>query len=322
MTMKLLISGASGIGDLIMLTPALRRLKELRPDYEISLFVDHNNKDIVTGLPYITNIFTRKRGKLLSRYHFLPELLRQDFFIFLDWQPHVVYLLYLLGKRNIFGTANPNFFRRIVFRKLTRKPRHSSDYLASTIAEIISEILDIKIDGDMTKTDISQPNEQVKQQANDLLSGIGRFVCLAPFGSKDERNWPVEYCNRLIRLLPYPVVTIGPASKKHLPISGHNIIGKTSLMEMVEIIKRANILVGTDSGPVHVAGALGVPCVAMYTKDLPSRWAPRHKCQVIYHSLPCSPCEDKRAEVCQGRPCLYKITPELVIEKLMVFDHK
>jgi hypothetical protein len=127
---------------------------------------------------------------------------RQDFFIFLDWQPHVAYLLYLLGKRNIFGTANPNFLRRIVFRKLTIKPRQSSDYLASTIAEIISEILDIKIDGDMTKTDISQPTEQAKQRVNDLLSGIGEFACLAPFGSRDERIWPVEYCNRLIGLSP------------------------------------------------------------------------------------------------------------------------
>jgi hypothetical protein len=109
MAMKLVISGASGIGDLIMLTPALRRLKELRPDYDISLFVDHNTKSIVAGLPYITNIFTRKRGELLSRYHFIPELCGRTFSYF--WTGNRMLLIYYTcSEREIFSARQIQIF--------------------------------------------------------------------------------------------------------------------------------------------------------------------------------------------------------------------
>ena len=91
-------------------------------------------------------------------------------------------------------------------------------------------------------------------------------------------------------------------------------------MELVELTRRAVCLVTPDSGPMHVAAALGTPCVALFSKDLPSGWAPKHKCRVVYLGLKCSPYDDATLYACTNLECIKGINADMVfreIESLM-----
>ena len=95
--------------------------------------------------------------------------------------------------------------------------------------------------------------------------------------------------------------------------------GKTSLRELCLLIRRCRIFIGPDSGPTHIAAALGVPAVFLYsgTNDF-ERWRPlAEAATILRHPVPCSPCY---LEICnvKGHPCMSEIKPEEVIKKLEV----
>ena len=146
------------------------------------------------------------------------------------------------------------------------------------------------------------------------------FLLLSPFASLAERNRPLEEAARFVRMAKRyyrcPVVVIGPLVHRQdaARLSDYNLIGQTSVGELVDVISRAALLVTPDSGPMHIAGAVHTPVVPLFSKDLPSRWAPRQDCEPVYLGMPCSPCDDDTARHCpHGVACMRKITAELVL---------
>lgn len=88
-------------------------------------------------------------------------------------------------------------------------------------------------------------------------------------------------------------------------------------MQLIEVIRRATCLVSPDSGPIHIAGALDVPCVALFSRDLPSRWAPKNHCYPIYLQYKCSPCNSEMFTYCpKNLGCIRNITAEMVMNQL------
>jgi len=89
-----------------------------------------------------------------------------------------------------------------------------------------------------------------------------------------------------------------------------NLAGETSTGELAAILERADLLVGVDSGPMHVAAAMGTPVVALFGPTDPRRTGPRGEGhEVVSAGLDCSPC----ARPCEARECMTAITVEQVI---------
>jgi len=90
-----------------------------------------------------------------------------------------------------------------------------------------------------------------------------------------------------------------------------SLAGRTSLGELAGVIQRAALLVGIDSGPTHIAAALGIPVVALYGPTDPLLTGPQGEGNiVIRREMACSPC---RRPTCENRPCLSGIEPEEVV---------
>ena len=67
--------------------------------------------------------------------------------------------------------------------------------------------------------------------------------------------------------------------------------GRTSLMELAALIQRCQVFIVSDTAPLHIAAALGVPTVALFGSTDPARHAPPSSLlRVLRHALPCSPC--------------------------------
>ena len=331
---KILITSCGGLGDLIMFTPALRRLKEKYPACRLTFLTTEQHRAILEGLSYIDRVICIQRGKFLGRYRILPELIQQDAVVFTDWQPQLLLLSWIFGVKVRAGIPKAGHKLCKYFTKtLQNHVFRYTQYAAQTDAMVFAEALDIELDGDMTRLDISQPQTADRRAVDALLQDIGLaadadFLLVTPFAGLEQRNWPLAEVRKFVALAGkasgLPVIVAGPPDKRSEMegISAYNLTGRTTLLQLIELVCRSKLLVTPDSGPMHIAGALGIPVVALFSKDLPSRWAPKHKCVPLTLHLSCSPCDDDTARACAAVQCMRGITAEMVWENCKKLLHR
>lgn len=324
---KVMITCGGGVGDIIMYTPALRRLKE---KYHCHItFYTSRNYEVIEGLPYIDEIMYVPRGVFMSKFRQLHKLRDYYAIIITDWQPNVLVAAELFNIPVRAGFVRKNkFISRFYNRKLTYKWHKSLSYVGDNNAKMISQALGVELDGDMSRCEVSYPSVADKENVDAMLLDIGitpeqEFVILSPFTSFILKNYPEEACRELVCRINekynMPIVVIGGRGnfESAARISSYNLCGKTSIKEMIALISRAKLMITADSGPMHVAGAVGTPIVAVFGKEVPERWAPKRKCWPITLHYQCSPCKDDDARNCSKNvECLRKITADMVMDKI------
>ena len=101
------------------------------------------------------------------------------------------------------------------------------------------------------------------------------------------------------------------------PIRCLNLCGATSLPELIEWIRLADLMITNDTGPMHAAAALGRPLVALFGPTEPRRTGPYGRLEnVLRLDLPCSPCLKSTCHFEKPEECLGALSPELVFERV------
>ena len=323
---KILITSCGGLGDLIVFTPALRRLKEKYPSCRLTFMTSSKHRDILQGLPYLDKVICIERGRFLGRYRVLKDFWGQDAVVFTDWQPQLLLFSWLFGIPLRAGIPKPGHkLCKYLTKQLQNHVFRYTQYAAKTDAMVFEEALDIGLDGSMEKLDVSLPAQADREAVDRLLQDIGLaaqapYLLLTPFAGLEQRSWPAEEAARFVQLaeaqLGLKVVVTGPPHKadEAAHIAKYNLTGRTTTMQLIELVRRAKCLVTPDSGPMHIAGAVGTPVAALFSKDLPSRWAPRQNCVPITLQADCAPCDDETARHCPTVKCMRGITAEMVCE--------
>ena len=166
------------------------------------------------------------------------------------------------------------------------------------------------------------PEEE--SRVEQLLAGVeGRFAALFLGSTWPSRQWfassTASVCQGL-RARGLEVVLIGgpgDAGFAGAVIAAGagavvNCAGRTSLRDVIGICRRARLAIGPDSGPMHIAAAVGTPVVSLWGATSPARSAPfGSEDLVIRGDVPCAPCYLRRCPI--GRLCMETITPELVL---------
>lgn len=102
--------------------------------------------------------------------------------------------------------------------------------------------------------------------------------------------------------------------ERHVPIA--NFCGKTTLKDMVPIVKGSDLFITVDTGATHIAAATGIPMVVMY--GCTSRWHPiSDNARVLTTNEACCPCHIS-ADACPSNPepkCLWGVAPDMVLEQ-------
>ena len=169
--------------------------------------------------------------------------------------------------------------------------------------------------------------------ADDFLGTQGyqegkKIIGLQVGASLPQKCWPLENWVSLLERLSCwedaQVVLLGDAQDRQrfqgeLPMPGRGIIdglGRLSLRHLTAVIERCRLVVGSDTGPLHLAVALGVPVVGLYGPDAPRFTGPYGiGNRIHYKKLMCSPCY--KNPTCQGRfDCLQAIETEEVFESI------
>lgn len=144
----------------------------------------------------------------------------------------------------------------------------------------------------------------------------GAFVAVNPVAFWETKLWEdekfAELCDRIRTELGIGVVLTGGEAGLLDMIRGRmntvavNLGGRTTLRELACLYRQASLVVTTDSGPMHIAAAVGTPVVALFGPTDPNRtgpYGPGH--HVIRRELSCSPCLRKR---CETKKCMQEIS--------------
>ena len=187
-------------------------------------------------------------------------------------------------------------------------------------------------DSGSTKGLICAPQERAwVDQLFDHL-GFGRTtrpIFVNPAAAKTPRAWSSDRFQELtVRLASVSscAVLVHARSPFEVPSdwAGHRSIrtvSDASLVELAAILERCEIYVGNDSGPMHIAAAVGIPTVGIYGPSSPSRTAPRGSRHTpVTAGFACSPCRERFFEECpssstadQRPPCLNAIDVDDVV---------
>jgi ADP-heptose:LPS heptosyltransferase len=150
-----------------------------------------------------------------------------------------------------------------------------------------------------------------------------QWVALQPGARWQNKRWPVENFAELVRLLArdHPGARfailgdqgdqlLGEIITAAAPERCLNLCGRTSLPEMIEWIRRCDLMITNDTGPMHAAAAMGRPLVALFGPTEPRRTGPYGQTQnVLRFELPCSPCLKPRCSYAKPDECLRALSP-------------
>ena len=157
----------------------------------------------------------------------------------------------------------------------------------------------------------------------DIRSRMKDYAVIVPGARWDTKIWPAENFGRIASLLPVQSIVIGSKSdmliaEKVVQASGGKAIslaGRTSLRELIEVMRHARFVISNDSGPLHIAAGFKVPVVAIFGPTSPVRTGPYGKGHIVIKSdLECAPCFKKH---CSDLKCMQGTTVDAVYEKII-----
>jgi lipopolysaccharide heptosyltransferase I len=155
-------------------------------------------------------------------------------------------------------------------------------------------------------------------------TGADRYAVLLPGTNWATKRWPAQYFAELARRLDRelnlrPVVAGADdaISAAHIIRSWHadalDLVGKTNVRELTALLRNASLVVSNDSGPMHLAAALGVPLVAPFGPTSPLRTGPYQRGQgVVRLDLVCEPCFSR---TCLHQTCLVQLDTDALFRR-------
>ncbi len=323
--MKILLVKLSSLGDVIHSLPVLSALKTSFPEAEIDWAVEEPAAEILENHPFLERllIFPRtrileelRRGSLFETRRFLRFLRQKPYDVVLDLQGLLKSgLLVGLARGKVkIGFANHREGSPLFYN--FKLPPYDPDMHA-----VKRYLLVLKIFG-IEPQKVTFPLPPVPSLAK-LKSKFGlpeRFAVFIPVARWPSKLWTISGWRTLAyRFAKEGLAPIIVGSEKDAPYvqkilseaPGRSLCGKIRLLELASLLQGASLIVSVDTGPMHLAAALGKTVIALFGPTAPWRTGPfGEQHQVIFKRLPCSPCFQK---VCSRRSCMEEISPQEIL---------
>ncbi len=317
---SILIIRPGGIGDAVLLVPAIIALKQKFPYAGIIVLAERRNAAAFAFCPGIDRILS---------YDIPSELLsaiRGTYDLVIDseqWHRLSAVVARLCRPKLLIGFAT-NERRRLFTHAI---PYSHDDFEANSFLHLLEPL---GIAGSMLQPPFLSVPSAAQASAAALLAPLAGkpFVVIFPGASIPERRWGAERYGRVAEALNdegYPVVVVGGKDDKGQGDEivaggdGLNLAGRTSLVETAAVLARSSLLVSGDSGVLHLAVGLGVRSVSLFGPGRALKWAPRGEGHaVINRNLACSPCTTfGTTPPCpMDARCMAEITVEQVLHQV------
>lgn len=300
--MKILLVRTDRIGEFLLTTPAIRAVRQAFPEAEITLIVGKNSYEIIEGSSLVNSIIkfepTLSEGHLLDQLKFFKTIkgLRFDMAIIFNPSKFFNIISFLAGIPVRVGYDRKLGFlltHRIEDKKYLCE-KHEVEYNLELTAAAGVPAGDKR--PDFPLTDSAEKKVEALLASN--ATGANRtIIAVHPSVSNPDKMWPAErfaiICDRLAADFNAKIILIGAADERRIAEEVKakmdkdvlDLTGALGLKELGAFLKRCAILISNDSGPVHIAAALGVPTVVFFGESRPGgsskRWGPYGEGHVI-----------------------------------------
>jgi len=248
------------LGDCVLTTPALALLKAHRPDLKIGVVVEDRFRAVFEGSPHVNDI--------------LPPVARA----LAKWNPQMALNLHG-GSRSMWLTATSGARIKAGFA------HHAYSFLYTHKIPRAQEIL-----GDARRVHTAEhlasamfwmgvPRAEIpRARLAAATVQAGAYAVLHPFASTPDKTWPAGHFIAVAEHLRdkvglEPVFLAGPADDPSA-FTNFRVVRNAPLAEVKSLMAGAQLFIGNDSGPAHIAAAFGVPVVVLFGPSDPVNWAP------------------------------------------------
>ncbi len=322
---KILVLRYRSIGDILLSNPTLKALRDKFPDAEIHFLADDLFEDLMRNNPNIDKVIAHQRNAdnngLGAKWADIKLLRDQEYDLAVDLQtgPRGAYTTWLCGAKIRMG--HPYRFRNRLCYNIYGDPPQPDDH---TWQVQFRTILPLEVEcPEKPEFLLDVPDSEMKSirklLENEGLQFDRPVVLIHPGARVQIKRWPAEQMGQLARWLvdkknkavilagndadEDEIMEIRKASGYALPY-----FTQLDLNQLAALIKTSNMLICNDSGPMHMAGVLNVPTVALFGPSDPTVWAPMGKKKEIVTCDPmeCMPCDQKGCHI-EGAHCMTRI---------------
>jgi heptosyltransferase-2 len=320
---KILVRGPNWVGDAVLAVPAMKVVREGFPGAEITALVRPWVAGVFKGAAFVDHIWAVPKPAGVSGWGQLAREIRQrqyDLAILLPNSFESALTAFLGGVPQRVGYAGDG--RRWLLTAPLERPLpapHQTEYYLALARAVTRGVSTASIEIRATADE--------RAAARELLESAGipqgtRFMVLSPgaaFGT--AKRWDADRFASAGAALSAEfkcgVAIVGSPSEQgvaaevasHLSQPVADLCGKTTLETLIGVISESMLVVANDSGPMHIAAALGVPTVGVFGSTDVTVTAPvGPRARVVRHPVECSPCMLRDCPI--DRRCMTRVTVE------------
>lgn len=331
--MKILILKPSSLGDVVQALPVLRLLKRHLPESQIHWWIESKLAPLLEGDPDLSGTIRFERQRWAAPQHWgelamsILWVRRQQFDWIIDLQclARSGAFAWLARGKLMVGLDEPREGARGFYDLVARRPSfhtHAVDWYLRVLP-----LLKVPAHNSFEWMP-RRPEVASKIQQKWPAAADSQWLILQPGARWINKRWPVEAFAAVARqtLDVHPELrlavlggvedrALGAAIARAAPERCLDLTGALTLTEMVEWIRLSRLVVTNDTGPMHVAAALGKPVVALFGPTEPRRTGPYGQMgNVLQLELPCVPCLKSHCRYSKPLECLRALSPDVVLQ--------
>lgn len=329
---NILVIKISALGDIILITASLKALRKKFPEAKIYCLVGRESRHVLSGCPYIDGVLVydhKQKDKSLRRFIRLVGKLREYHFDkVIDFQNNRKSHLmdFLIFPRDSYGYNNGKWGFL-----LTQGIKNTEPNLAPVAHQFkILEKLGIPYVENNNQLEL-WPSKDDKKYIQEILDSewLGNVknivgINLAASENWPTKNWPMEHiaelCDKLsaknIRIVLTGLEKDRALANRILSLTKSKpslIIGKTTVLQLAELIGRCKVYITPDSAPLHIAAAMKTPIISFFGPTSSKRHVPPARKNIIFEkNLSCQPCYSGRCKI-MTHACMKQITTDEVL---------
>lgn len=347
---NILVVAITRMGDMLQASPTFDGFKRRDPDAKVTVLIDKQFAPICTGLPGIDEVYVvdlsmvvrsmhRGGDGLVEAYRYVDKMvadLRErnfDYVLNMSSSPYTALLLKMVGAPENRGWMSDDEGFRLIkdpwAMLFAAFVYHSNrEYNSLNLVDIMRCSAGVK---DHPEHLVYRPTDEDREFARRFYEGEahgssdGPLIAIQAGASQAKRQWPPANFARLVQLLVEGlgarVLFVGAKSedwiyqdviKRYSHPRVMTAMGKTSFGELAALLEKVDVLVTGDTGPMHLAVAVGTPVVALFLASAlcfeTGPYGPGNL--VLQPQISCNPCNPNFP--CARPDCHGQISPELV----------
>lgn len=325
---KILLVKPSSLGDVVHSLPFLNAIKDNFPNAEIHWVIAKGLEGLLETHPMVKKLWIIKKDQwkniknidetILEIKNLFGGLRKEEYDITIDLQG------LLRSGLLTYAAKSPV---RIGFKEAREGSRLFYTHKIEGGREVhaVDRYLKIASSIGCKTEDVSFPMPLIKESdyVKKLKKDAGDYAVIVPGARWKTKIWPAERFGQLAAMLNIRSLLIGGqadtdlADKVGTLSSGMawSLAGKTDLNDLISLMRGARYVITNDTGPMHIAAALGVQVVAIFGPTNPVRTGPYGKSNIIVTAeVSCAPCYRKS---CRGMQCMDDVSVEKVYGAVM-----